>query len=80
LSDSAPEIYALRGEFIVSAIDKIKNKIENVQGKAKEALGEVTGNKDLTADGQEDQAKAKVKDVGESVKDVGESVKDTFKN
>ena len=56
----------------MSAFDKIKNKAEDVLGEAKEKVGEATGNRDLQAEGQKDQASA-------SVKDAGETIKDTFK-
>lgn len=54
----------------MSAIDKIKNKAEEVLGEAKEKLGDATGNDNLKAEGQKDQAKANVKDAGESIKDA----------
>jgi uncharacterized protein YjbJ (UPF0337 family) len=57
----------------MGAFDKIKNKAEDALGEAKEKLGQVTGNKDLEAEGKKDQTKS-------SVKDAGESVKDAFKN
>lgn len=57
----------------MSAVDKIKNAAEDVAGKAKEALGKATDNKDLEAEGHKDQTKS-------SLKDAGENVKDAFKN
>lgn len=50
--------------------DKIKNATEQLGGKAKEATGRATGDEDLAVEGQNDQAAAKVKKVGEDVKDV----------
>jgi uncharacterized protein YjbJ (UPF0337 family) len=50
--------------------DKIKNAAEQLGGKAKEATGRATGDEDLAVEGQNDQAAAKVKKVGEDVKDV----------
>lgn len=54
----------------MSATDKIKNKIEDVQGKAKEALGNATGDEDTKREGQKDQSKSDLKDAGENVKDA----------
>lgn len=58
--------------------DKFENKTEEFGGKAKETLGDVTGDDQLKAEGATDQLKAKAKDVGEKVKDFGEEVKDKF--
>ncbi|MBM7789719.1 CsbD family protein [Tenggerimyces flavus] len=49
--------------------DKAKNAAENLAGKAKEAVGDLTGNEKLENEGKADQVKAKAKDVGEDVKD-----------
>ncbi|MEA5359619.1 CsbD family protein [Amycolatopsis sp., V23-08] len=56
--------------------DKIGNKAEDLGGKAKEATGNVTGDEQLKAEGQGDQAKAGLKDAVEHVKDAA---KDLFK-
>lgn len=53
---------------------KAKNAGEKVKGKVKEAVGEVTGNKRMTAAGKADQAKADVKQAGEKVKDAAKSM------
>ncbi|MGO1290679.1 MAG: CsbD family protein [Brevibacterium linens] len=58
--------------------DKFENRAEGLGGRAEEAVGDVTGDDELKADGATDQLKAKAKDVGESVKDLGASVKDKF--
>ncbi len=50
--------------------DKAKNAAEDLAGKAKEAVGGATDNKDLEAEGKKDQGTASVKKAGESVKDV----------
>ncbi len=50
--------------------DKTGNKIEDLAGKAKEGLGNATGNEDLKAEGQTDQSKADLKQAGEKVKDA----------
>lgn len=54
----------------MSATDKAKNAMEDAQGKAKEALGRVTGDHSKEAEGRTDQAKSDLKDAGEKVKDA----------
>ncbi|MGI8761214.1 MAG: CsbD family protein [Jatrophihabitantaceae bacterium] len=54
----------------MSAVDKAKNAVEDAQGKAKEGLGKVTGDKDTEAEGRTDQSKSDIKDAGEKVKDA----------
>ncbi|HEV7207008.1 MAG TPA: CsbD family protein [Jatrophihabitans sp.] len=54
----------------MSATDKIKNAIEDVEGKAKEALGKVTGDRSTENEGKKDQAKSDLKNAGENVKDA----------
>lgn len=57
----------------VSATDKIKNKIDEAEGKAKEALGRVSGDRSTENEGRRDQAKSNLKDAGEKVKDAAKS-------
>jgi uncharacterized protein YjbJ (UPF0337 family) len=54
----------------VSATDKAKNKIEDLAGKAKEAVGRATGDDRTRNEGRGDQAKASIKDAGEKIKDA----------
>ena len=54
----------------MSTTDKAKNAIEDVEGKAKEALGRVTGDRKTENEGRADQAKSDLKDAGEKVKDA----------
>ncbi|HET7668290.1 MAG TPA: CsbD family protein [Mycobacterium sp.] len=54
----------------MSATDKAKNKLENLGGKAKEAVGNATGDAQTRDEGRGDQAKSNVKDAGEKVKDA----------
>ena len=54
----------------MGAHEKVSNKIDDVAGKAKEAVGKVTGDKDTRAEGKVDQAKSSLKDAGEKVKDA----------
>jgi uncharacterized protein YjbJ (UPF0337 family) len=50
--------------------DKIENKTEELTGKAKETVGEASGDRDLQAEGQADQTKGNLKQAGEKVKDA----------
>jgi uncharacterized protein YjbJ (UPF0337 family) len=54
----------------MSTEDKIKNKIEDLGGKAKEAVGKATKDRDTKNEGRADQAKSNLKDAGEKVKDA----------
>jgi uncharacterized protein YjbJ (UPF0337 family) len=54
----------------MSGTDKAKNKIEDLGGRAKEAIGRVTGDNDTKNEGRADQAKSSLKDAGEKVKDA----------
>ncbi len=54
----------------MSAMDKMKNKVEEMTGQGKEATGEATGNQDLKAEGQADQVSGNAKQAGEKVKDI----------
>lgn len=54
----------------MSGTDKVKNKVEDVAGKAKEKLGELTGDDSMTNEGRKDQTEADLKNAGEKVKDA----------
>jgi uncharacterized protein YjbJ (UPF0337 family) len=54
----------------MSGADKAKNKIEDLGGGAKEAIGKATGDSDTRNEGRADQAKSSLKDAGEKVKDA----------
>jgi len=60
----------------MSAIDKAKNKLEELMGKGKEAAGGATGNRDLKNEGRGDQGSADLKQGGEHVKDAAGDAKD----
>ncbi len=64
---AAAETATLSG---MSATDKIKNTIDDVAGKAKEAFGAATDDDRTKNEGKVDQAKADLKDAGEKVKDA----------
>ena len=50
--------------------DKIENAAEKLGGKAKEGVGDATGDRDLKAEGETDQAKGSLKQAGENIKDA----------
>jgi uncharacterized protein YjbJ (UPF0337 family) len=50
--------------------DKLRNKEQDVKGKAKEAWGSATDDEDLEAEGKVDQSKSDLKQAGEKVKDA----------
>ena len=54
----------------MSAVDKLKNKVQEVTGQGKEHVGKATGNESLEAEGHKDQAAGNVKQAGEKIKDV----------
>ena len=51
-------------------MDKAKNKLQELGGKAKESVGKVTGDKSTENEGKRDQVESDLKDVGEKLKDV----------
>ena len=50
--------------------EKADNKIEEIGGKAKEAVGNATGDEALERQGERDQSKANLKQAGEKVKNA----------
>jgi uncharacterized protein YjbJ (UPF0337 family) len=54
--------------------DKAKNKGQELKGKAKEAAGRTTGDRDLEAEGQSDRAKGSAKQAGEKLKDAAKGL------
>ena len=54
----------------MSGVDKAKNKLQELGGKAKESVGKVTGDKSTENEGKRDQVESDLKDVGEKLKDV----------
>ncbi len=54
----------------MSAIDKMKNKAQELRGDAKEKYGDATGDESLQAEGKKDQTAGNVKQAGEKIKDV----------
>jgi uncharacterized protein YjbJ (UPF0337 family) len=54
----------------MSAVDKAKNAMQDLEGKAKEAMGRASGDHSKEAEGRTDQVKSDLKDAGEKVKDA----------
>ena len=54
----------------MSAVDKVKNKAQELTGEGKEHVGRATGDEQLEAEGIKDQAAGNAKQAGEKVKDV----------
>ena len=50
--------------------DKMDNKLEELGGKAKEAVGRATDDRELEAQGERDQTKSNLKQAGDKVKDA----------
>jgi uncharacterized protein YjbJ (UPF0337 family) len=54
----------------MGADDKISNKAEELKGRAKEAVGDATGNEQWQAEGRAERAKGDIKQAAEKVKDA----------
>ncbi len=54
--------------------DRIKHGAEEAIGKVKEGTGKLTGDEELEAKGQAEQAKANVKQAGDEAKDAARDV------
>jgi uncharacterized protein YjbJ (UPF0337 family) len=63
----------IRKETRMGTDDKIDNKADELKGKVKEGVGDVTDDQDLKAEGQADQAKGNLKQAGEKIKDAFKS-------
>jgi len=59
--------------------DKVDNQTEDLKGRAKEAVGSVTGDDEMKNEGRADQAESSVKQAGEKAKDAVGDLKDAFK-
>ncbi|WP_434442441.1 CsbD family protein [Lentzea sp. E54] len=59
----------------MGADDKFANKAEELQGRAKEAVGDATDNEQWQAEGRAERAKGSLKQAGEKVKDAFRSDK-----
>ncbi|MHB1987524.1 MAG: CsbD family protein [Acidimicrobiales bacterium] len=54
----------------MSAIDKAKNKVEELKGRSKRAAGAASGNPRQEREGRLDEVKSNLKQAGEKVKDA----------
>jgi uncharacterized protein YjbJ (UPF0337 family) len=54
----------------MSAVDKFKNKVQDLTGKTKESTGRATGDASLESEGRTEQSKSDVKQAGEKIKDA----------
>jgi uncharacterized protein YjbJ (UPF0337 family) len=50
--------------------DKMDHKLEELGGKAKEKVGQATGDEELEAQGDRDQTTSNIKQAGDKVKDA----------
>jgi uncharacterized protein YjbJ (UPF0337 family) len=66
------------GGVTMSFIDKVKNKADELSGKAKQGIGDATNNESMVAEGQAQETAAHAKQAGEHVKDAGDDVRDAF--
>ena len=57
----------------MSCTDKAKNKAQGLGGKAKEAVGKVTGDKSTRDEGRSDQAKSNLKDAARRLRTPSKS-------
>jgi uncharacterized protein YjbJ (UPF0337 family) len=58
----------------MSDTDKMKNKSQELKGKAKEGIGRSTGDEELEAKGRSDQTKGSAKQAGEKLKDAAKGL------
>lgn len=56
--------------------DRIKGKVDEIAGKAKSKVGEMTGDRDTQAEGIGQQVKGKVENAFGKVKDEGRAIRD----
>ncbi|MBV9089636.1 MAG: CsbD family protein [Mycobacteriaceae bacterium] len=54
----------------MSGTDKARNKLQRATGKTKEAIGRAIGDRQLEAQGADDQRVGHLKDAAEKVKDA----------
>ncbi|MDG4784810.1 CsbD family protein [Micromonospora sp. WMMD1102] len=59
--------------------DKIRHKVEEVTGAAKEKVGDATDNERLQAEGATQQTEANVKQAGDHVGDAARDTRDAFR-
>ncbi|NEK86560.1 CsbD family protein [Blastococcus saxobsidens] len=57
----------------MSGTDKLTNKIEEMSGKGKQAVGDATDDRDLQAEGKKEESKSNLKQGVENIKDAFKS-------
>ena len=70
VSGRSRSIQPLGRDGNVGIDDKAKNKIEEIGGKLKVAIGKATDDEGTVNEGKLDQVKSNLKDAGEKVKDA----------
>ena len=60
--------------------DKLKATAKNLEGKAQEVLGEITGDPAMKAEGKAKQVEASAMHMAENVKDKAKDVLDAIKD
>ena len=63
----------------MSGLDKMKDKAEQLKGKAKQAAGRETGDPALEDEGTRDEMRGDVKEAGHTVRDKARDVADDLK-
>ena len=66
----------MKGQAHMSTTDKIKHVLEDVEGKAKEALGRMSGDHKTEAEAAASKAKADLKGAADKAKDAADQAKD----
>jgi uncharacterized protein YjbJ (UPF0337 family) len=64
----------------MSTEDKLKATAKNLEGKAQEALGDITGDTGMKAEGKAKQVEASAMHMAENVKDKAKGVLDAIKD
>jgi uncharacterized protein YjbJ (UPF0337 family) len=60
-------------------IDKARHKAEEVVGAVKEKVGDLTGDRELEAEGQQEQVTGNLKQAGDSAGDAARGIGDTVR-
>ena len=60
--------------------DKAEGKVDELKGKTKEKIGDLTDDTDLQAEGKKDELKGEGKGAWGTVKDAGQDLKDKAKD
>jgi uncharacterized protein YjbJ (UPF0337 family) len=62
----------------MSLMDKIRNKLDQSKGMAKESTGRAIGNEQMQYEGKMEQAKANARQSGEHLRDAATNVRNAF--